>query len=113
MLLFIHSFIHLFVCLYYDIIMLQLKPVAGLVYYLSPPASLMDAFRTPVHTVVYVTIMLCSCAWFSKIWIEVSGESAREVANNIRRSRMMITNLRDDVKIMQKVRSFVLRVLGS
>jgi len=80
----------------------QLAPVGGLMYYLSPPKSILEAFKFPVHTVFYVAFMLGSCALFSKIWIEVSGSSAKDVANMLRSQQMRVTAVtRDDPKAMQ------------
>ena len=55
------------------------SPVSGICYYMSPPDSLSDFVKDPVHAVVYVLFMLGSCAFFSKTWIEFSGSSAKDV----------------------------------
>lgn len=55
-------------------------PVGGLAYYISPPRDLVDIIRDPFHTLFYMAFVLASCAIFSKIWIDVSGSSARDVA---------------------------------
>lgn len=52
-------------------------PVGGLAYYISPPQTLAEILRDPVHAVVYITFILTACALFSKTWIEVSGSSAK------------------------------------
>ncbi|CAM9990493.1 unnamed protein product, partial [Choristocarpus tenellus] len=52
-------------------------PVGGLAYYISPPQSLAEILKDPVHAVVYITFILTACALFSKTWIEVSGSSAK------------------------------------
>ena len=38
----------------------------------SPPHSLANTWEDPLHVLAYVSLMLISCAFFSKIWIEVS-----------------------------------------
>lgn len=55
-------------------------PIGGLCYYMSPPESFGHIMEDPFHAVVYITFMLCSCAFFSKTWIEVSGSSAKDVS---------------------------------
>lgn len=49
-------------------------------YYLSPPTTIEDILADPFHAVFYVTFILVSCALFSKLWINVSGSSAKDVA---------------------------------
>merc|ERR1712060_555410 len=73
----------------------QSIPVGGLVYYLSPPTSFMDIWDDPVHALLYVAFVLFSCAIFSKLWIDVSGSSARDVAKQLRDQQMMMPGYRD------------------
>jgi len=73
----------------------QLIPVGGLVYYLSPPTSLMDVVQNPLHAFFYLTFMLTACALFSKTWIEVSGASARDVAKQLKEQDMFMKGHRD------------------
>jgi len=65
-------------------------PVSGLAYYLSPPLSFNDLGRDPIHAVIYVIFILASCAVFSKMWIEVSGASPRDVAKQLRDQQMVL-----------------------
>jgi len=44
----------------------------------------MDVFYDPIHTILYITFVLGTCALFSKTWIEVSGSSARDVAKQLK-----------------------------
>lgn len=55
-------------------------PVGGLCYYLSPPESVGHILQDPIHAILYILFMLGSCAFFSKMWIEVSGSSAKAVS---------------------------------
>ena len=52
-------------------------PVGGLAYYISPPTTMAEILKDPVHAVIYITFILTACALFSKTWIEVSGSSAK------------------------------------
>ena len=56
------------------------SPVGGLCYYLTPPGSLGHLMEDPIHAVLYISIMLVSCAYLSSKWIEVSGSSPRDVS---------------------------------
>lgn len=64
-------------------------PVAGLAYYISPPAGISELFYDPLHTLFYIVFVLGTCAFFSKTWIEVSGQSARDVAKQLRDQQMV------------------------
>merc|ERR1711924_290185 len=39
--------------------------------------------------------MLGSCAWFSKMWIDVSGTSAKDVAKQLKERQMVMRGLRE------------------
>ncbi|OAF70415.1 hypothetical protein A3Q56_01854 [Intoshia linei] len=65
-------------------------PISGLCYYMSPPYSIYDIFTDPLHFILYITFMLASCALFSKMWIEVSGTSAKDVAKQLEDQNMMM-----------------------
>ena len=50
-------------------------PVSGLAYYISPPQTFAEIWKDPFHAVFYLLFILCSCALFSKTWIEVQALS--------------------------------------
>ena len=54
--------------------------MGGLCYYLSPPESIGHIITDPVHAVFYIILMLGSCAFFSKTWIDMSGSSANDMS---------------------------------
>ncbi|GAB4821692.1 hypothetical protein N2152v2_008738 [Parachlorella kessleri] len=80
----------------------QMTPVGGLIYYLSPPGSLSDAAASPLHTLFYMAFMLGACALFSITWIEVSGQSASEVARNLKEQQYFLQGHRDTVGSLKK-----------
>lgn len=71
-------------------------PVGGLAYYISPPRDFVDIVRDPFHTIFYIIFVLGSCALFSKIWIDVSGSSARDVAKQLMDQDMIIEGMREE-----------------
>jgi len=77
-------------------------PVGGLAYYISPPATVWDVWVDPFHALFYVMFMLTTCALFSKAWIEVSGQSARDVARQLKDQDMVLKGFRDNEKNMIK-----------
>lgn len=78
------------------------SPVGGLVYYISPPHSLAEAAGNPVHTLFYVAFMLGACALFSITWIEVSGQSAADVAKNLREQQYFLQGHRDTTSSLRR-----------
>ena len=70
-------------------------PVSGFAYYISPPHALADIANDPVHAVIYLIFILGSCALFSKTWIEVSGQSPKDVAKQLRDQQMVLKGHRE------------------
>jgi len=77
--------------------------VGGLAYYLSPPRSFTEAAVDPLHALVYMAFMLASCAFFSSIWVQFSGTSARDVAKQLRDQQMIISGYRDSSESVEGV----------
>merc|ERR1712000_136759 len=69
-------------------------PTGGLVYYISPIQSFGDIIRDPVHVVCYIAFMLGSCAYFSSIWVEVSGQTAKDIAKRWEKENITIAKMR-------------------
>jgi protein transport protein SEC61 subunit alpha len=80
----------------------NMVPVGGLVYYISPPHSLMEVAANPLHAIFYIVFMLSACALFSKTWIEVSGASANDVAKQLKEQQMFIQGHRDTQASLKK-----------
>jgi protein transport protein SEC61 subunit alpha len=49
----------------------QMRPVAGIAYYISPPNSLTEIASDPIHAILYIVFILTACALFSRTWIQV------------------------------------------
>jgi len=73
----------------------QSVPVWGLAYYVSPPRSFGEIIGDPLHAFFYIAFILSSCALFSKTWIEVSGQSPRDVAKMLRNQGLQMKGHRD------------------
>ncbi|GAB4814727.1 hypothetical protein N2152v2_001773 [Parachlorella kessleri] len=80
----------------------QQSPVGGLAYYISPPGSLAAAATDPLHTLFYVAFVLGACALFSVTWIEVSGQSVSDVAQNLREQQYFLQGHRDTTASLKK-----------
>merc|ERR1719379_1305496 len=73
----------------------QSIPVGGIAYYISPPNGFSAIIEDPIHTIIYVLFVVISCALFSKMWIDVSGSSAKDVAKQLREQQMVMKGHRD------------------
>uniref|UniRef100_A0A7R9U700 Translocon Sec61/SecY plug domain-containing protein n=1 Tax=Pinguiococcus pyrenoidosus TaxID=172671 RepID=A0A7R9U700_9STRA len=73
----------------------SVRATGGLIYYLSPPQSLMEAVFDPFRAVFYVTFVVTLCAIFAKTWIHVAGTSSTHVANYLRDNNMMVKGFRE------------------
>lgn len=74
-------------------------PIGGLAYYISPPRDLFDLQRDPFHGLFYCFFVMGSCAFFSRIWIDVSGSSPRDVVRQLMEQDMVIEGLREESMI--------------
>jgi len=79
-------------------------PVGGLAYYVSPPTSLMEIVTDPLHVLFYVSFILGSCAIFSRVWIDISGQSPSDVARGLKNQNLVIKGYKSDnvVKVLQR-----------
>ncbi|PIA42094.1 hypothetical protein AQUCO_02100153v1 [Aquilegia coerulea] len=73
----------------------QFIPVDGLAYYITAPASLAAMAANPFHALFYIVFTLSACAILSKLWIEVSGSSARDVARQLKEQQMVMSGHRE------------------
>merc|ERR1712166_1589970 len=56
------------------------RPIGGLAYYISPPSNF---------------LVMCSCAFFSRLWIDISGQSARDIMKQLMEQELMIEGWRE------------------
>ncbi len=74
-------------------------PVSGFAYYISPPKTVAELVRDPIHTIIYLAFILASCALFSTTWIQVSGTSPRDVAKQLKDQQMVLKGHRQNSMI--------------
>jgi len=55
------------------------RPIGGLAYYISPPASLGSIAADPFQGLFYLAFILVTCGLFSYMWIGISGQDANQV----------------------------------
>jgi len=64
--------------------------------------SFNEVLADPFHACVYFAFILAACALFSKTWIEVSGQSANDVARQLTEQGLVIKGHRSDRKSLKK-----------
>lgn len=82
----------------------QSIPVAGIAYYISPPRDFRDIVGDPIHSLAYIIFVLSCCGLFAKYWIQISGESPKDVAKKLKDEDMALKGHRDTsmVKMLEK-----------
>lgn len=79
-------------------------PTSGLCYYMSSPSGLTEVVEDPFRFVIYATFVLCSCAMFSRMWVDVSGQSPRDIAKQLKNQNLQIYNHQEtnNLKILEE-----------
>lgn len=67
-------------------------PTAGICYYISAPQGLDGVMSDPIRFVIYATFVCGTCAMFSRVWVDVSGQSPRDVARQLKGQNLQIYN---------------------
>lgn len=62
---------------------------------MSAPNSVWDFLKDPIHFIIYLAFVLGSCAFFSRIWIDVSGSSPKDVARQLKDQQMIMRGHRE------------------
>jgi len=79
----------------------QSIPIGGLAYYISSPGNLAEIATDPFRALFYVTFVLASCALLSKTWIQVSGQSSKDVAKQLKDQQMIMKGHRQESLVRQ------------
>jgi preprotein translocase subunit SecY len=83
-------------------------PVSGLVKYMTPPSIrdiVINGFLTDylISILVYLALMLIGSIVFSILWIEIGGQGASNVADQILSSGLSIPGFRRDKRILERI----------
>lgn len=79
----------------------QDEVVGGLAYYLVPPNSFYDVLNNPGHFAVYLTVVVVSCALFSKFWLELSGRAPKNILQQLKDGNMIIAGNQRDSSMLK------------
>jgi len=78
-------------------------PTGGLAYYLSLRGGILTVLEDPLRAVVYTILLIAAAILFGLMWVEVSGMSPRDQAENLVKSGMNIPGLRlGSVKTLER-----------
>lgn len=80
-----------------------LRPIGGLVYYITSPFSLSGAMADPIRAISYAAVMVIFCLLFAKFWVEVGGLSPSHVADQLVKAGMQIPGFRRAPGVIAKV----------
>ena len=70
-------------------------------YYLSPPSSILELSRDPLHVIIYIVFILTTTAILSKIWIDISGTAAKDVARQLTDQDLVLEGMREESMVKQ------------
>jgi preprotein translocase subunit SecY len=56
-----------------------------------------------LHGIIYIILLVLVCIVFGKFWVEMAGQGASSVSNQLQKAGMSIPGFRRDPRIMQKV----------
>jgi len=85
----------------------QSYPVGGLAYYMSPPREISDLVTDPLHSLFYIVFVLTICSWFSRLWVDVSGQSAKDVAQQLKDQDMTIQSQQREGGIVKELNRYI------
>ncbi len=85
----------------------QSYPVGGLAYYMSPPREISDLITDPIHSLFYIVFVLVICAWFSRLWVDVSGQSAKDVAQQLKDQDMTIQSQQREGMVVRELNRYI------
>ncbi|OYT60123.1 MAG: preprotein translocase subunit SecY [Desulfurococcales archaeon ex4484_217_1] len=72
----------------------QLVTTGGLAYYLSPPRGILGLIAEPIRVLVYTVLLIIAAIVFGLMWVEVSGMSPRDQAEQLIKSGLNIPGMR-------------------
>lgn len=78
-------------------------PIGGLAYYVTPPTGLNSVMKDPLHAIIYTLILIASSVLFAVIWVEASGLSPRDQAQQLVQAGLQIPGFRRSPKIIERL----------
>ena len=89
------------------------RPVSGISYYLKSPygalanpaqiAITLSSTQTIINIIIYAIVLTILCVIFGKFWIEISGMSSKEVAQQLQQVGLHVPGFRRDPRVVESV----------
>ncbi len=77
--------------------------VGGIMYYLSPPRGISRLVAQPHRAIIYLVIVVIFCAYFARMWTEISGLDAKTMAKRIQQSGVQVAGFQRDIRVIEAV----------
>jgi len=71
-------------------------PSGGLAYYLTPQFGITNTLLDPIGTVFYSSFLIFVCVQISKLWIDISGNNAKDIAKQFGDQELSIEGMREE-----------------
>ena len=71
-------------------------PIGGLSYYIYPPKDFNAFIKDPIQSLLYTLFMICACGFFAKTWTDISGNSARDLAKQLKDNQFFLEGIREN-----------------
>ncbi|MEM3615069.1 MAG: preprotein translocase subunit SecY [Candidatus Methanomethylicia archaeon] len=78
-------------------------PMGGLAYYTKPPTGITSAMEDPIHALIYIILLTVFSVIFAIIWVQASGLSPRDQAEQLVQSGLQIPGFRSSPKIVESI----------
>lgn len=78
-------------------------PIGGLAYYTKPPSGLTSVMNDPIHALIYSILLIVSSVIFAIIWVQASGLSPKDQAEQLVKSGLQIPGFRSSPKIVEGI----------
>ncbi|MCR6668400.1 MAG: preprotein translocase subunit SecY [archaeon YNP-WB-040] len=78
-------------------------PIGGLAYYTKPPSGISSVMSDPIHAIIYSALLIISSVIFSIIWVQASGLSPRDQAEQLVESGLQIPGFRSSPKVIEGI----------
>ena len=83
------------------------KLEGGFAFYLTPPESISEIFYNPAHFFIYLTFISVSCALFSKLWLELSGRSSKDILKQLHDNDMVLAGVDRDQAMIKQLNRYI------
>lgn len=77
--------------------------IGGIMYYISPPRGLFRLMAEPYRALIYLIMVVVSCAFFAILWAEITGMDSKTVAQKIQAAGMQVAGFQRDIRVIENI----------